>query len=171
MIPLIEKTFVEKRKYLTQDELLNIVSVAEATPGVIAINCATYIGYKVLGFIGSLISTIAVSLPSFIIILIISFFYDKFIEVKIIQAIITGLMVSVTFLILSAGIKLFKTAKKDALSYILIAFSLVTLLLVKFFNINFSTIYMILIGGGVSLLVYSLSLLIKHKKEKKEEKD
>ena len=169
MISLIEKTFVEKRKYVTIEELLNIISIAEATPGVMAVNSATYIGKKVLGFLGSLFATIGVVLPSFLIILLISFFYEKFIQVEWIGAIISGLMIAVTFLIFRAAIKLFKSAKKDWVSYLLLSLSFTGLLLVKFFKINFSTIYMILIGGAFSLIVYFITYLVNKKKEEKEE--
>ncbi len=169
MISLIEKTFVEKRKYITEEELLDIISIAEATPGVMAVNSATYIGKKVLGFLGSLFATIGVVLPSFLIILLISFFYEKFIQIEWIGAIISGLMIAVTFLIFRAAIKLFKSAKKDWVSYLLIALSFTGLLLVKFFKFNFSTIYMILIGGTFSLIVFFITYLINKKKEEKEE--
>lgn len=169
MISLIEKTFVEKRKYVTEEELLDIISIAEATPGVMAVNSATYIGKKVLGFLGSLFATIGVVLPSFLIILLISFFYEKFIQIEWIGAIINGLMIAVTFLIFRAAIRLFKSAKKDWVSYLLLSLSFTGLLLVKYFKINFSTIYMILIGGAFSLIVYFITYLVNKKKEEKEE--
>ena len=169
MISLIEKTFVEKRKYITNDELLDIIAIAEATPGVFAVNSATYIGYKVLGFLGSLFSTLGVILPSFIIIFTISFFYEKFIQIEWIGAIISGLMVAVVFLIFRAAIKLFKSASKDWVSYFLMALSFTSLLLIKFFVINFSTIYLILIGGAFSLIIFFVRLLIIKKKKKEEE--
>ena len=169
MISLIEKTFVDKRKYITNDELLDIIAIAEATPGVFAVNSATYIGYKVLGFLGSLFSTLGVILPSFIIIFTISFFYEKFIQIEWIGAIISGLMAAVVFLIFRAAIKLFKSASKDWVSYFLMALSFTSLLLIKFFVINFSTIYLILIGGAFSLIIFFVRLLIIKKKKKEEE--
>ena len=169
MISLIEKTFVEKRKYITSEELLDIIAIAEATPGVMAVNSATYIGHKVLGFFGSLFSTIGVVIPSFIIIFVISFFYEKFIQIEWIGAIINGLMIAVTFLIFRAAIKLFKSANKDWISYLLMSLSFIGLLLIKFFKGNFSTIYMILIGGAFSLVIYLITYIINRKKEKIEE--
>jgi len=154
MIPLIEKTFVEKRKLITNEELLDIVSIGEATPGVIAVNCATYIGYKVMGFIGSLISTIAVSLPSLIIILVISFFYDEFIKIEYVKYFVNGLTVGVTFLLFRAGFKIYKSYKKNWLGYILIVLSFLGLLIVKLFKLNISTIFFILAGGLIYLLYF-----------------
>ena len=169
MISLIQKTFVEKRKYIDDEELLNIISIAESTPGVMAVNSATYIGHKVLGFLGSLFATIGVCLPSFIIILLISFFYDKFIEIKWINAIISGLMVAVTFLIFRAAIKLFQSAQKDYISYIFMGLSFIALLCIKIFKLNFSTIYIILISVVISLIIFLIKYLKMKKKTNNEE--
>jgi len=168
MISLIEKTFVEKRKYISEDELLNIITIAEATPGVFAVNSATYIGYKVMKFFGALVSTIAVCLPSFIIILILSAIYDKFISISWVKYFVDGLIIAEFFLIANAGVRLFKAAKKDILSYILIILSFLSLLIIRFLNLNFSTIYILLIGGAISLILYIIKLLIKKKKDKRE---
>ncbi len=79
MLPFIEKEITEKNKFITQDEsLLDIFSISECTPGPVSINCATFIGYKLCGFIGATVSTLGIVLPSFIIILLISFFLDYF---------------------------------------------------------------------------------------------
>lgn len=173
MISLIQKTFVEKREFITDDELLSITAIAESTPGVIAVNTATYIGYKVAGFFGSLFSTIGVVLPSFIIILIISYFYDAFIEIKLIQYLISGLAVGVTYLLFRAGFKVYKTYEKNWLGYIIIALSFVAILSFKIFNINFSSIYIILIGGALFLIHYLLTYKnnVKEDKEEKEEQN
>ena len=173
MISLIQKTFVEKRKFITDDELLSITAIAESTPGVIAVNTATYIGYKVAGFFGSFFSTIGVVLPSFIIILIISYFYDAFIEIKLIQYLISGLAVGVTYLLFRAGFKVYKTYEKNWLGYIIIALSFVAILSFKIFNINFSSIYIILIGGALFLIHYLLTYKnnVKEDKEEKEEQN
>jgi len=168
MITLIEKTFVEKRKYITKDELLDIIAISESTPGPVAVNMATYIGYKVKGTIGSIFSTIGVILPSFIIILLISLFYEKFIEIKFIRYFISGIMMGVTYLIFRAGFKVFKTYKKGFFEYLLICLSFIAVLLIKIFNINFSTVFIVLIGGLLSLIYYSIILKKKKKEENKK---
>ncbi|MBP5342801.1 chromate transporter [bacterium] len=157
MISLIQKTFVEKRKFITDDELLLITAISESTPGVIAINTATYIGYKVSGFLGSLFATLGVVLPSFMIILVLSYFYERFIEIKIISYLIMGLSVGVTFLLFRAGYKVYKAYKKNWLSYIIIALSFISILLIKLLKLNFSSIYVILIGGFLSLIYHLIS--------------
>ncbi len=167
MIPLIERTFVEKRQLITKDELLSIISIAESTPGVIAVNIATYLGYKVRGVLGSIISTIAVILPSLIIISIISFFYEQFIQIEIIKYLFNGLIIGATILIFRAGISVYKTYKKNWLGYVLIGVSFVLVFLIRIMNLNISTIYVIL-GGGLIYLIYYL-IATKVNKTKKEE--
>ena len=78
MLPLIERTCVEKKQWITGDEMSNITVLAESTPGPIAINCSTYVGNKQKGFVGALFATLGMVTPSFIIILAISFFLEKF---------------------------------------------------------------------------------------------
>lgn len=168
MIPLLSKTFVEKRKYITDEDMLYITTISESTPGVIAINCATYIGYKVMGVIGSIVSTIAVSLPSFIIILILSIFYDRLSEIEIISYILKGLSIAGEFLIFRAAFKLFKTSKKSFINYIIMGLSFLSILMIKFFKLDISSIFIILSGGLVSLIVYLISV-IKEKNKNKEE--
>ena len=78
MIAMIEEACVDKKKWITHEEMMNITVIAESTPGPIAINCATYVGYKQAGFVGSIFSTLGIVFPSFIIIYIISMFLDGF---------------------------------------------------------------------------------------------
>ena len=78
MIPLIEKEIVDKKKWITGDDILEIFAISESTPGPIAINSATFVGYKTAGFLGALFATLGVVLPSFTIIFILSFFLEKF---------------------------------------------------------------------------------------------
>lgn len=108
MIPIIERDVVEKRKWVTQIEMLDILAISESTPGPISVNAATYIGYKVGGFFGSFVTTLGLALPSFIIILLISFIYEKFLSWKIIQAAFLGLKVGVVILLFNAVYKLKK---------------------------------------------------------------
>ena len=166
MLSLIEKTFVEKRKLITEEEFLDITTIAESTPGVIAINSATYIGYKALGILGSAIATIAVSLPSFLIILLIAIFYETLSSIKIISYILKGLSIAVIFLIFRAGLKLFKIEKKSVLTLIISSLSLISILVIKYFNLPFSSIYLILIGGAITLIAYLITLLKERRNEK-----
>ena len=106
MISLLESELVSKRKWVETDEFYNMVAIAESTPGPVAINAATYVGYKLAGFLGALAATVAVCLPSFVIIFIISLFFDAFLSLKYVAYAFDGIQVCVIFLILQAGVKM-----------------------------------------------------------------
>ena len=157
MIALLENEFVEKKKYIEKDEFLDLVAIAESTPGPIAINSATYLGYKRLGFLGSLVATVGVIIPSFVIIFIISLFFDAFLSFTLVEYAFRGIQVCVIYLIFSAGLKMLKSMKKTALS--LSVFSAVTLCMVAFsvFAVRFSSILYILIAGCIGLFIYCVN--------------
>lgn len=166
MIALLEREFVEKRKWTEHDEFLNIIAVAESSPGPIAINCATYLGYKRSGFWGSLAATIGVVLPSLIIIYVISVFYEQFMALTLVQYAFRGIQACVAFLIFSAGIKMFKGLKHNVFNVVMFILSATAFLSFTFFAIKFSTIYYILIGGAIGLFVYLISFILEKKKIK-----
>ena len=102
MIPIIQKEAVEKHGWVTDDDILEIIAIAESTPGPIAINSATFVGYRTCGVLGSAAATLGVVLPSFIIILIVAKCYDKFKENRIVKGCMTGLKPAVVGLIANA---------------------------------------------------------------------
>lgn len=163
MLALLENEFVSKRKWLTGDEFVDMTAIAESTPGPVAINSATYIGYQAGGFWGAAVSTFAVALPSFTVIYLISLFFDKFLSLKPVFYSFKGVQVCVVYLILSAGIKLIKKAKKSVFNTVI--FSLVTcaMILLSLFSINFSSVYYILICGFIGVSAYLISLRGKKK--------
>ncbi len=118
MLPFIEKEMCEKHKFITSSEILDIFSISECTPGPISINCATFIGYKINGFCGALVSTLGVILPSFMIITIISIYYNLFKEFTIIIKFLNGIKVGVIILLSSSVIKLISKAEKSKYYYI-----------------------------------------------------
>lgn len=156
MISIIEDNCVEKKKWITHDEMMNVTVIAESTPGPIAINCATFVGYKVAGILGSVFATFGVVLPSFIIILIISFFLDNFLEIPLIANAFTGIKVAVGILIVNAGINMFKKMEKNLLPRVIMVCSLVTMFMINIFAWNFSSISMLLIAAFVSLICFVL---------------
>lgn len=149
MIPLISKEVSEKHKWIREAELFDIIAISESTPGPIAVNCATYIGYRVAGFFGSLFATIGLAIPSFVIILIISFFYKDFIKWPVINAAFKGIKVGVIILILLALTKLWKNYKFTYWGIMLFAITLATTLLIAIFNVNFGYASLILIVLGI----------------------
>ena len=118
MLPIIQHDICKKYGWLPEDELLEMTAISESTPGPIAINMATYVGYKVGGFLGAFCATLGTVLPSFIIILIISFFLRKFYEYKIVRYAFNGIRAGVLALILRAFFMLAKKAKRNLFLYV-----------------------------------------------------
>ena len=167
MIAIIERELVDRKKWLEHEEYMDIIAIAESSPGPLAINNATYIGYKLCGFWGSLVATLGVVLPSFIIIFVVSLFFDQFLSLNYVAYAFRGIQACVAFLILSAGIKMLKHLKKTVLNVILTSFTILLLVFFSLFSINFSSIFYILIGGVISLSIYLVNYFNQLKKEKK----
>ena len=160
MIALLESELVEKKGWMEKDEFLNMVAIAESTPGPIAINCATYVGYKRGGVLGSALSTLGVVLPSFIIIYIISLFLDAFLTFELVGYAFRGIQAGVVYLILSAGVKMLKGMERDAMSIAVMCCVLVLMVTLSVLAIDFSTILLILISGVVGLAVYYIRVFM-----------
>lgn len=156
MIPSIKEEIVEKRKYITNDELLDIIAIAESTPGPTAINLATYIGYKKEKFLGALFATLGVVLPSFIIIVIISIFYNYFMSIKAVNYAFVGINAAVCILILSTSISMIIKMKKKVFNIVILILTIISMVLVELFNLSFSSIYCILIGGLLGIFVNAI---------------
>ena len=156
MINLLDNEFVEKKGWLEQEEFMDLVTVAESTPGPIAINCATYIGYKKEKILGSLFATLGMCIPSFTIIFLISLFFDRFLEIAWVAAAFRGIQVCVIYLIFSAGYKMLKKIKKTAFTITVMAITFSAILLFSLFSISFSSIFYILIFGTIGLLIFTI---------------
>lgn len=153
MIALLQDEFVEKKKWIDKDEFLDLVAIAESTPGPIAINSSTYIGYRMAGFGGALIATIAMCIPSFVIIYLISLFFDAFLELKIVANAFRGIRVCVVFLILSAGWKMLKGMRKEPAGMIILSVTGACMILFSLFSVKFSTLFYILIAGLAGMII------------------
>ncbi|MBE6799306.1 MAG: chromate transporter [Ruminococcaceae bacterium] len=150
MIPLIQREVVEKKKWVTDDDILEIIAIAESTPGPIAINSATFIGFKVCGFWGSFFATLGVVLPSFLIILAISNVLKEFSDLKPIKYAFNGIRAGVLALIVKSLYTMYKKVKKNVFAYIVMGLSFV---LTAFLDIN---VLIVIIGCGVAGIIYSL---------------
>ena len=150
MIPLIQKETVEKKKWMTDEDILEIVAIAESTPGPIAINAATFVGYRTAGFLGAFLSTLGVILPSFLIIIGISLVLKQFENVRAVRYAFFGIRAGVLALIVKALWSMYKQCKKDLPAYIVTA---AAFLLVAFFNVN---VLIVIIGCALFGLVTSL---------------
>lgn len=170
MIHILETEFVSKKKMLEHNEFIDLVAIAESTPGPIAINCATYIGYKTHKFFGAVICTIGMVLPSFLIIFVISLFFNQFLSISWVFKAFKGIQICVVFLILSAGLKMLKKIKKSFFNICIIILTLTCMVLFTLFGITFSSIFYIIISGTTGLFIYSVRYLKKSKCENKEVK-
>ena len=156
MIALLEDEFVDKRGWLNESEFLDMTAIAESTPGPVAINAATYLGYKLAGFKGALAASLAVCIPSFAIIYVISFFYERFQQITWVASAFKGIQACVVYLILSAGLRMFIEMKKNVFNVSIFAVISVSFIFVSLFGISFSSIYYILICGVVGVVVGTL---------------
>ena len=164
MIALLENEFVAKKKWIEKDEFLDVAAIAESTPGPIAINAATYIGYKNAGIVGSIIATLGICIPSFVIIYAISLFFDAFLSLTLVAYAFKGIQICVVYLILSAGLKMLKQMKKTAFNIIIILITLICMVVLSLFAVKFSTIFYILISGICGVVVYLIGKVRREKK-------
>lgn len=155
MIPHLSETVINKEGWLTEDEMLEVVVIAESTPGPIAINMATYVGYKQNKILGSLCATLGIVLPSFIIIFLISLFLSRFMDNEYISYALNGITCCVAFLILKTGIKMLKNIK-SMFSAILMILTIISMYIINIFTLNISSIYLILIGGLLGIIYYAM---------------
>ena len=166
MIALMENEFVTKKQYLENDEFMDIVAIAESTPGPIAINLATYIGYKQGKLLGSILATVGMCIPSFAIIYIISLFLNRFLEIEIIASAFKGIQVGVIFIIFMAGLKMLKNMKKTAFNITILSLTVVISVVFSIMMVNFSAIFYILFSGFLGLVIYLIGYF-KNKGDKK----
>ena len=131
MIPLIQREIAENKKWITDEEILEIIAIAESTPGPIAINTATFVGFRVAGFFGAMFATLGVVLPSFFIISIISMVLDRFESLTVVQYAVNGIRAGVLALILKALITMYKKSPKSAVAYGIMALAFVAVALLK----------------------------------------
>lgn len=156
MISMIENNCVERKQWITHDEMMNVTVIAESTPGPIAINCATFTGYKKAGLIGALVATLGIVVPSFFVIYLISMFLDNFLELTIIANAFKGIKIAVGILILDAAVTMIKKMQKKKLPRTIMLCSCVVMLFVNIFAWNFSSISLMLIAAAISLTIFIL---------------
>ncbi len=150
MIPLISREVVEKHGWISDDDILDIIAIAESTPGPIAINSATFVGYKTAGFFGSFLATLGVVLPSFLIILAISFVLRQFSGLKAVQYAFYGIRAGVLALLAKAWWTMYKKCPKGIISY---AVAIISFLVVALFDIN---VLWVIIGCALVGLISSV---------------
>ena len=138
MISIIEDICVERKKWISHEEMMNMTVIAESTPGPIAINCATYVGYKLAGLAGAIVATFGMVLPSFVVIFIVSKFLDNFLEIKVIANAFLGIKIAVGILIFDAAITMIKKMKKKIFPRVVMISAFLVMTMVNIFSWNFS---------------------------------
>lgn len=159
MISLIQNACVEKKKWITHDEMMDITVIAESTPGPIAINCATFVGYKQGKLIGAIAATLGVTLPSFVIIYIISRYLDGFLEIGWIADAFHGIKLAVGILIIDAAVKMIKKLDKKFLSISVLICAFGVMILINANNLNISSMFLMLLSAFVGILVLFVKMI------------
>ena len=161
MVALLEREFVEDKQWLSREEFLDMVAIAESTPGPVAVNSATYVGYKIEG---AAASTLAVCLPSFVVIYLISLVFDRFLQLSAVASAFRGVQVCVIYLILSAGLKMLKSLSGSAFNRIIVAGVVAAMVGCSLAAVSFSSLYYILLCGAAGVLLYLLKKLQKEER-------
>lgn len=156
MLTLIHDELVTKKNWLNDEELLEMTAIAESTPGPIAINLATYLGYKKRGWLGSIFATLGVVIPTFAIMFAVALLLANLMQFKVVQYAFMGIKCGVVFLIIRTAIILSKGLKGDIVAIIVFALVAIAMTVLTFFAIDFSAIYFILIGGLIGIIFYAL---------------
>ncbi len=156
MIPLIERYCVEKKQWITHEEMTDITVIAESTPGPIAVNCATFVGCKKRGLPGAAAATVGVVLPSFCIILLISLFLDRFLEIAWIAAAFRGIKLAVGILIVDAAVRMIRKMKKKPAPVAIMCCAFAAMLAVDIFALRVSSVILMLVAAAVGLAIYAV---------------
>ena len=156
MISLIEDTCVEKKQWITHDEMMNVTVAAESTPGPIAINCATFVGYRQKGLAGAAAATIGMVLPSFCILFLISRFLDHFLEISWIAHAFMGIRIAAGILILDAAIRMIRKMPKKPLPLTIMICAFAAMLGINLFALRISSITLMLIAAAISLTLFRI---------------
>ena len=149
MLPMIQREAINKYHWASEEEIMDYYAVGQCTPGIIAVNTATFVGYKVKGILGGIAATLGVISPSIIIIFLIASLINNFSQLEVVQHALNGIKVAVCVLMFVAVEKLIKGAIKDKISFTL---ALVAFLLAYFTNI--STVLIVLCAGVVGYVLF-----------------
>ena len=157
MIALLEEEFIQRRKWLDKDEFLDMTAIAESTPGPVAINSATYLGYKLAKVPGAATATVAVCLPSFLIIYAISLFFEQFTQLTVIASAFKGIQVCVIYLIFSAGVRMLKALDKSPFATGVLAAVMLVMVGLSLAGVSVSSILLILLSGAAGVAAWLIS--------------
>jgi len=171
MISILDDTCVEKKKWITHEDILNLTVIAESTPGPVAINCSTFVGYKKRGIVGAIAATIGMIVPSFVIIYLISIFLGQFLEIPWVAAAFSGIKISVAILIFDAGLNMLKQMKKSKFTVGVAGVSLALMLITNLTPLSISSTLLMFLAAVLSLAMYSIKAYKEKDKQKQKEED
>lgn len=149
MLPMIQKEVIDKYHWATEDEIMDYYAIGQCTPGIIAVNTATFVGYKVKGILGGIIATLGVVSPSLIIISVIAKLISNFSSLAVVQHALAGIQVAVCVLMYFAITKMYKKGVKDIPTFLIFA----TAFILAYFT-SISTVLLVIIAGAVGYVLY-----------------
>ncbi|MBE5759138.1 MAG: chromate transporter [Clostridiales bacterium] len=164
IVALLETELITRRKWVTHDDFMDMVGIAESTPGPIATNTATFVGYRLYGVLGSVAATVGVCLPAFILMYIVSVFYNMFKEIAIVSAAFKGIQICVIYLIASAGFRMFKKLKKNTFAWIVLTLTFCCMILSSLFEWNISTLVYVFTSAVAGFVCYMLGIVKEEQK-------
>lgn len=154
MISMIENACVENKKWISHDDMMNITVIAESTPGPIAINCATFVGYKQRGLIGAIVATMGIVFPSFAIIYLIAILMDDFLEITFIANAFKGIKLAVGILILDAALKMIQKMQRKPIPIVIMVCAATLMMITNIFSLKLSISPIMLIIISVVLGIW-----------------
>lgn len=158
MIPLIHREAVHNKKWIDEGELLEVIAIAESSPGPIAVNAATFVGRRTAGFWGAFFATLGVVLPSFIIILLVASVLDAFSHLRLVKYAFWGIRAGILALILNAAVTMFKKSERSAIGY--------TVMFAAFGAVTFLNVGALYIIAGSALIGVAAFLLRERRQNK-----
>lgn len=166
MIALLRDEFVTKKKWIDHDTFIDMVAISESTPGPIAVNSATYIGYQTAGGWGAFVATVAVCIPSFSIIYVISLYFDRFLELTYVGYALEGIQACVVYLIFSAAVRMTKEVCHTLFHKMIVILVFAAMLLFSLLSVSFSAVFYIGICGLAGVAQYLAGSVCKRRSEK-----
>ena len=149
MLPMIQKEVIDKYHWATEDEIMDYYAIGQCTPGIIAVNTATFVGYKMRGVLGGIVATLGVVSPSLIIIGVIAKLISNFSSLAVVQHALAGIQVAVCVLMYFAISKMYKKGVKDAPAFVIFAAAFI----LAYFT-NISTVLLVIVAGAVGYVLY-----------------
>lgn len=167
MLSLIEEECVGKRHWITHEDVMDVTVIAESTPGPIAINCATFVGFQQAGVLGAIVATVGVVIPSFVIIYVIALFMNDFMEYTIVANALKGIAVAVGITILDVGISMIIKMKKNKQSVGIMLTAFVLMLLTDIFAWNLSSVTLLFVAAIFSLVAFQIKKIYGKREQRK----